>query len=224
MAQAKKSTKMERNKCGHLTARSRGWASPRAYYKKDGPGILARPCGQGEPGVAADVSKSLRGGRSTACFAKSAKRVLERSPCRDIATADDDPKKADKTRTYRCEMRLRFGSVNVGTMVRRSSEVVEMVGRRELDFCCVQETKWKGENARTLEGGDKRYKFFWKGCKQGTSGVGILIAEKWIDKVVQINRVSNPLKNCGRGHSCQHRVGIRTASWKAISGERGVLV
>src|SRR6187399_2845615 len=97
MAQAKKSTKMERNKCGHLTARSRGWASPRAYYKKDGPGILARPCGQGEPGVAADVSKSLRGGRSTACFAKSAKRVLERSPCRDIATADDDPKKADKT-------------------------------------------------------------------------------------------------------------------------------
>jgi hypothetical protein len=190
MAQAKKSTKMEKNKCGHLTARSRGWASPRAYYKKDGPGILARPCGQGEPGVAADVSKSLRGGRSTACFAKSAKRVLDRSPCTDIATADDDPKKADKTRTYRCGMRLRFGSVNVGTMVRRSSEVVEMVGRRELDFCCVQETKWKGENARTLEGGDKKYKFFWKGCKQGTSGVGILIAEKWIDKVVQINRVS----------------------------------
>jgi len=62
--------------------------------------------------------------------------------------------------------------------------VVEMVGRREIDFCCVQEAKWKGENARTLEGGDKRYKFFWKGCKQGTSGVGILIAEKWIDKVV----------------------------------------
>ena len=96
MAQAKKSTKMEKNKCGHLTARSRGWASPRAYYKKDGPGILARPCGQGEPGVAADVSKSLRGGRSTACFAKSAKRVLERSPCRDIATADDDPKRLIK--------------------------------------------------------------------------------------------------------------------------------
>src|SRR6187401_144960 len=71
MAQAKKSTKMERNKCGHLTARSRGWASPRAYYKKDGPGILARPCGQGEPGVAADVSKSLGGGRSTACFVKA---------------------------------------------------------------------------------------------------------------------------------------------------------
>jgi len=34
--------------------------------------------------------------------------------------------------------------LNVGTMVRRSSEVVEMMGRRELDFCCVQETKWKG--------------------------------------------------------------------------------
>src|SRR6188508_3041138 len=132
MTHAKNQPKMESNKCGHLTARCTGWASPKAYQKKDGPGNLARSCGQGEPGVAADVSKSLRGGCSTACFAKSAKRVLERSPCRDIATADDDPKKADKTQTYRCGTRLRFGIVTVGTMVRRSSEVVEMVGRREL--------------------------------------------------------------------------------------------
>ena len=34
---------------------------------------------------------------------------------------------------------LRIGSVNVGTLARRSGEVVEMVGRRKLDFCCVQE-------------------------------------------------------------------------------------
>src|SRR6187399_1591775 len=89
---------MERNKCGHLTARSRGWPSPRAYRKQDGPGLLARPCGQGEPGVTASISKSLRGGRSTARFAKSAKRVLERLPCEDITitTVDDDPKRLIK--------------------------------------------------------------------------------------------------------------------------------
>ena len=41
---------------------------------------------------------------------------------------------------------------NVGTMARRSVEVAEMAGRRRLDFCCVQETRWKGESARMLGG------------------------------------------------------------------------
>ena len=50
---------------------------------------------------------------------------------------------------------LRVGSVNVGSMVGRSGEVVEMVGRRGLDFCCLQETRWKGDGARTIEDAGK---------------------------------------------------------------------
>ena len=84
-----------------------------------------------------------------------------------------------------------MATVNVGTMMGRANEVVEMVGRREIDFCSVQETRWKGESARMIEGGDKRYKFFWKGCKEvGGSGVGILVAEKWVDNVVEVRRIS----------------------------------
>ena len=45
---------------------------------------------------------------------------------------------------------LRVGSANVGTMRGRSGEVVEMCGRRKLDVCCLQETRWKGSGARTL--------------------------------------------------------------------------
>ena len=40
---------------------------------------------------------------------------------------------------------LRVGSVNVGTMRGREGEVVEMAASRHLDFCCLQETGWKGE-------------------------------------------------------------------------------
>ena len=38
---------------------------------------------------------------------------------------------------------------------------------------------------------DTRNKFFWVGNNQGTSGVGVLLAEKWVDKVYDIKRVSD---------------------------------
>ena len=87
--------------------------------------------------------------------------------------------------------RFRIGCVNVGTLTKRSGEVVEMINRRKLDFCCVQETRWKGEGARLLGGKGMRYKFFWKGSKRGLGGVGIFAAEKYIDKVVEVRRVSD---------------------------------
>ena len=84
-----------------------------------------------------------------------------------------------------CE-RIRVGTVNVGSMSRRSGEVIEMAKNRRLDFCCLQETRWKGSNARSMGG----YKFFWKGCEGGVSGVGVLVAEKWVSNVIEIRRVS----------------------------------
>jgi hypothetical protein len=89
-----------------------------------------------------------------------------------------------------CENRLRIGSVNVGTMSGRAAELVEMVSRRRLDFCCLQETKWKGDGTRVFEMiKDKSYKFFWCGGVDRVAGVGILVAEKWIASVVQVERV-----------------------------------
>ena len=38
--------------------------------------------------------------------------------------------------------KLRIGTVNVGTMSGRASEVVEMLTRRKVDVCCLQETRW----------------------------------------------------------------------------------
>ena len=48
--------------------------------------------------------------------------------------------------------RIRVGTVNVGTMSGRGSEVVEMLTRRKVDICCVQETRWRGGSARKIEG------------------------------------------------------------------------
>ena len=36
----------------------------------------------------------------------------------------------------------------------------------------------------------KGYKFFWQGCNKVTAGVGVFIAERWIDSVVDVDRVN----------------------------------
>ena len=65
-------------------------------------------------------------------------------------------------------------------------------GRRKIDFCCAQETRWKGESKRMLGANGRRYKFFWQGCNKGTAGVGVgvFIAERCIDNVVNVVRVN----------------------------------
>src|SRR3989442_3594845 len=36
----------------------------------------------------------------------------------------------------------------------------------------------------------RRYKFFWKGCKEGSAGVGVLVAEKWVENVIDVKKLS----------------------------------
>ena len=62
---------------------------------------------------------------------------------------------------------LRVGSANVGSMSGRGGEVVDMLRRKKLDFCALQETRWKGSGAQVMGG----YKFFWQGGKGGAGGV-----------------------------------------------------
>ena len=73
---------------------------------------------------------------------------------------------------------MRAATWNVSSMVGRSGEVVDALHRRKIDFCCAQETRWKGESARMLGAIGRRYKFLWKGCNKETAGVGVFIAER----------------------------------------------
>ena len=105
------------------------------------------------------------------------------------------------TRDDECAIGLRIGQVNVGSMRGRSAEVVETAGRRNLDICLLQETKWKGvqdpaqsrNQVRKLVGRDSVYKAFWSGNPEGTYGVGILLAETWADKVFEVQRPSDSI-------------------------------
>lgn len=80
---------------------------------------------------------------------------------------------------------IRIASLNVGTMKKKSSEVVETKERRRIDICCLQETGWRGESACLLQGKKAKYKFHWSG---NDKGVGILTSKKWITSIFEINR------------------------------------
>uniref|UniRef100_UPI00358FD06E craniofacial development protein 2-like n=1 Tax=Myxine glutinosa TaxID=7769 RepID=UPI00358FD06E len=87
-----------------------------------------------------------------------------------------------------------FATCNVGTMTGRSGEVVEVLVRRRVDICCVQETRWKGSGVRMVKGRQgQKYKFVWQGCLEGMNGVGVLFSEEFVGSVVSVTRVSDRL-------------------------------
>jgi len=42
-----------------------------------------------------------------------------------------------------------------------------------------------------LKGKDSCFKFYWCGNKEGHGGAGILLAEHWVDKVFEVQRMSD---------------------------------
>ena len=68
----------------------------------------------------------------------------------------------------------------------KDGEVVNMAVEGHLDFCCLKETRWRGEGARMLG----PYKLFRMGCDKGIHGVGMLVPDRWIEKVLDVKRVS----------------------------------
>ena len=55
-----------------------------------------------------------------------------------------------------------------------------------MDVCCIQEILYHGGNCCTIKGKDTRYKLYLSGNDKGTAGVGVLVAEEWIEKVFQV--------------------------------------
>ena len=60
-----------------------------------------------------------------------------------------------------------------------------------MDVCCIEETRYHGGNCCTIKDKDTRYKFYWSGNDKGTAGVGVFVAEEWIEKVFEVQRVSD---------------------------------
>ena len=78
--------------------------------------------------------------------------------------------------------KLRIASLNVGTVRGRASDIVETLARRRIDR--------RRCSTRMITGNHCRYKFLWSGDTSGFGGVGILVAEKWVEKIISVDRTS----------------------------------
>ena len=76
-------------------------------------------------------------------------------------------------------------------MYDRASEVVETIGRRRIDICCAQESRWKGCYTRLISAKGFKYKFIRSGENSGFGGIGVLLNENWIDKVISAVRLNH---------------------------------
>ena len=65
-----------------------------------------------------------------------------------------------------------------------ASEVVKTLARRRTDLCAVQETCWRGCSTWMITGKCCKYNFSWSGDNSSFGGVGILVVEKWIEKII----------------------------------------
>lgn len=85
---------------------------------------------------------------------------------------------------------FKFASANVGSLVGRSAEVVDMMCRRNVDVAGLQEVRYKNQGTRTIRGGDGVYKLYWSGISTGQGGVGLLIKKELEKQVIEVRRIN----------------------------------
>ena len=86
------------------------------------------------------------------------------------------------------KMEVKVGTLNVGTMTGKGRELADMMVKRKVDILCVQETRWKGSKARNIGDGCK---IFYHGEDGRRNGVGVILKEDYIARVLDVKRVSD---------------------------------
>ena len=69
-------------------------------------------------------------------------------PRPNMPTGEGLPQKWRLRTKKLAKIKVRFKTINIGTMTGQSREVAEMLKRRRVEIACVQETKWKGNKPR----------------------------------------------------------------------------
>ena len=79
---------------------------------------------------------------------------------------------------------LNVCSANVGTLKGKWVKVGEMIERRKENICCIQEVRFEGGGCRYI----RNHKPWWSGGEKSLNGVGVVVGENLIDKVIEAER------------------------------------
>ena len=79
----------------------------------------------------------------------------------------------------------RFSTWNAGSMSGKWGKISETLERCCVDICCLQEVRWKGQGVKMIRNG---FEFLWSGDCKAENGVGVIVANWLIGKVVGVER------------------------------------
>ena len=83
---------------------------------------------------------------------------------------------------------IQFSTWNVGSMSGKWGEISETLKRHCVDICCFQEVRWKGQGVNMIGNG---FKFLWSGGCKAEIGVGVIVANWLIGKVVGVEKFND---------------------------------
>lgn len=115
-------------------------------------------------------------GNGNAIYIDDNTRAYPRSDAKDM-----------NTRSQTSNTRIRLATWNLGTMTGRSNELSNILRARQINICCIQETKWKGAKSRDI-GND--YQIVYYGTST-TRNVGIIIDNTFKQRIIKIDRKSD---------------------------------
>ncbi|ESN97403.1 hypothetical protein HELRODRAFT_85448 [Helobdella robusta] len=72
-------------------------------------------------------------------------------------------------------------------------EIAEMLERKRIDICCLQETRWKSNGVCHVNSDKEKYKLFWNGQKTAENGNGIYVREPQAQEVLDIKIINSRL-------------------------------
>ncbi|XP_068209189.1 craniofacial development protein 2-like [Palaemon carinicauda] len=92
---------------------------------------------------------------------------------------------------------MRVVTLNVGKITGKGRELVDLMERRMIGVLCVQETRWKGNNARELGEGCKLY---YSGANmEERNGVGIILSKELKDNLIKVTKKNYRIMNLKLG-------------------------
>ena len=86
---------------------------------------------------------------------------------------------------------VRVGMWNLRSLSGMGEEVCEVLRKRMIDVCCLQEERWRGQGVRMLGIKGRGYRLWWSGKGDGVGGVGVMVKEELCEKVVEVRRLSD---------------------------------
>ncbi|ESN95651.1 hypothetical protein HELRODRAFT_179121 [Helobdella robusta] len=72
-------------------------------------------------------------------------------------------------------------------------EIAEMLERKRINICCLQEIRWKSNGVCHVNSDKEKYKLFWNGQKTAKNGVGIFVREPLAQEVLDIKSINSRL-------------------------------